>query len=87
MLPGTFPQNFDIKTKNPDKPKVLIEYPCTMLNIEVDERCNNAQYQMLGADGNSNPNPNLNPNPNPNPSPNPNPNPNPQPGAPEAGAA
>ena len=52
MLPGCFPQNFDIKTKNPDKPKVLIEYPCTMLNIEVDERCNNAQYQMLGADGN-----------------------------------
>ena len=43
MLPGCFPQNFDIKTKNPDKPKVLIEYPCTMLNIEVDERCNNAQ--------------------------------------------
>ena len=52
VLPGCFPQNFDIKTKNPDKPKVLIEYPCTMLNIEVDERCNNAQYQMLGADGN-----------------------------------
>ena len=52
MLPGCFPQNFHIKTNNPDKPKVLVEYPCTMLNIEVDERCHNAQYQTLSADGN-----------------------------------
>ena len=52
VLPGSFPQNFDIRTSNPDKPKVLVEYPCTMLNIEVDERCNNAQYQTLGKDGN-----------------------------------
>ena len=35
VLPGCFPQNFQIKTNNPDKPKVLVEYPCTMLNIEV----------------------------------------------------
>ena len=33
----------------PPSPQVLVEYPCTMLNIEVDKNYNNSQYQTLDA--------------------------------------
>ena len=51
VLPSCFPENFEVKTTNPSKPKVVVEYPCTMLNVDVDAKCNNTQYQTRQPDG------------------------------------
>lgn len=47
VFPKCFPENVEIKTSNPKKPKCSISYPCVMLNVDVDRICNNSQYQML----------------------------------------
>ena len=36
-----------MKTSNAAKPKVSVSYPCSMLNVDVDRDCHNAQYQRL----------------------------------------
>ena len=35
IMPASFPENYEVKTKNPKKPKVTISYPGAMLNIMV----------------------------------------------------
>ncbi|KOM50575.1 hypothetical protein LR48_Vigan08g140200 [Vigna angularis] len=45
-LPGSFPENFTFKTKDPKK-KFTISYPCVMLNVDVAINNTNDQYQTL----------------------------------------
>ncbi|XP_009629449.1 DNA polymerase epsilon catalytic subunit A [Nicotiana tomentosiformis] len=45
-LPGSFPENYTFKTKDPKK-KVTISYPCVMLNVDVARNNTNDQYQTL----------------------------------------
>ncbi|XP_041470272.1 DNA polymerase epsilon catalytic subunit A-like isoform X2 [Lytechinus variegatus] len=47
VMPASFPENFDIKTTNPKKPKVAVSYPGAMLNIMVFDYNTNDQYQEL----------------------------------------
>ena len=35
IMPASFPENYEVKTNNPKKPKVTISYPGAMLNIMV----------------------------------------------------
>jgi hypothetical protein len=35
VLPASFPENFEITTTNPKKPKVVISYPNAVLNQMV----------------------------------------------------
>jgi DNA polymerase epsilon subunit 1 len=46
VFPHTFPQDFTFKTSDPQKPKIGLSYPCTMLNVDVDRSCHNPQYQV-----------------------------------------
>ncbi|KAH7426493.1 hypothetical protein KP509_10G003400 [Ceratopteris richardii] len=45
-LPGSFPENFVFKTRDPKK-KLTISYPCVMLNVDVAINNTNDQYQTL----------------------------------------
>ncbi|CAH9070869.1 unnamed protein product [Cuscuta europaea] len=45
-LPGSFPENYTFKTKDPKK-KLSISYPCVMLNVDVARNNTNDQYQTL----------------------------------------
>eukprot|EP01018_Ginkgo_biloba_P017404 Gb_06608 [translate_table: standard] len=45
-LPGSFPENFNFKTKD-HKKKLTISYPCVMLNVDVARNNTNDQYQTL----------------------------------------
>eukprot|EP00741_Cyanophora_paradoxa_P006031 tig00000970_g5849.t1 len=47
MLPGSFPENFELVTNNPKKAKVTVSYPCAMLNADVQANFTNHQYQDL----------------------------------------
>ena len=47
ILPGSFPENYTVKTTNPKKSKVTISYPGAMLNILVQDQCTNDQYHEL----------------------------------------
>ncbi|KAL4229089.1 hypothetical protein ACF0H5_012128 [Mactra antiquata] len=47
VLPATFPENYQVKTTNPKKPKVTISYPGAMLNVMVKDFFTNDQYQEL----------------------------------------
>ena len=47
ILPSSFPENFEILTTNPKKPRVTISYPGAMLNIMVQDYFTNDQYQEL----------------------------------------
>ncbi|XP_050369951.1 DNA polymerase epsilon catalytic subunit A-like [Argentina anserina] len=46
VLPGSFPENFTLKTKDLKK-KLTISYPCVMLNVDVARNNTNDQYQTL----------------------------------------
>jgi DNA polymerase epsilon subunit 1 len=45
VLPASFPENFTFKTKGGGK--LVISYPCVMLNADVHENYTNHQYQTL----------------------------------------
>lgn len=45
IIPKSFPENFNLKTK--DGKKILVEYPCSMLNYIVHQKFTNHQYQEL----------------------------------------
>ncbi|EGV61700.1 DNA polymerase epsilon catalytic subunit [Yamadazyma tenuis] len=45
ILPKSFPENFPLNCK--DGKKLVVEYPCTMLNYIVHEKFTNHQYQDL----------------------------------------
>ena len=46
ILPATFPENFVFKTTDPKK-KLIISYPCAMLNLLVKDHYTNDQYHEL----------------------------------------
>ena len=46
ILPATFPENFVVKTTDPKK-KLIISYPCAMLNLLVKDYYTNDQYHEL----------------------------------------
>ncbi len=46
ILPATFPENFVVKTTDPKK-KLIISYPCAMLNLQVKDFYTNDQYHEL----------------------------------------
>ncbi|KAH1099627.1 hypothetical protein GLYMA_13G033700v4 [Glycine max] len=45
-LPGSFPENFTFKTRDPKK-QFTISYPCVILNVDVAINNSNDQYQTL----------------------------------------
>lgn len=45
ILPKSFPENFTLECK--DGKKIILEYPCSMLNYLVHDRFTNNQYQDL----------------------------------------
>nr|XP_019702821.2 DNA polymerase epsilon catalytic subunit A isoform X2 [Elaeis guineensis] len=45
-LPGSFPENYSFRTKDPNR-KLTISYPCVMLNVDVARNNTNDQYQTL----------------------------------------
>lgn len=45
-LPRSFPENFTFKIKDSSK-KLMISYPCVMLNVDVAKNNTNEQYQTL----------------------------------------
>lgn len=45
ILPSSFPENYTLKCK--DGKKILLEYPCSMLNYIVHQKFTNDQYQDL----------------------------------------
>ncbi|XP_065339696.1 DNA polymerase epsilon catalytic subunit 1 [Cloeon dipterum] len=47
VLPASFPENFEIRTSNPKKSKVVVSYPNAVLNLMVRENYTNDQYQTL----------------------------------------
>merc|ERR1719391_757980 len=47
IMPGSFPENYTVKTTNPKKAKVTISYPGAMLNILVQDKFTNDQYHEL----------------------------------------
>jgi len=54
ILPGTFPQDFEIQTNLPKKSKITVSYPNAVLNTMVKDHFTNDQYHSLekpAADG------------------------------------
>jgi DNA polymerase epsilon subunit 1 len=47
VLPSSFPENFEIHTTDPKKPKITFSYPGAMLNVMVHDNFTNDQYQEL----------------------------------------
>ncbi|XP_065643489.1 DNA polymerase epsilon catalytic subunit A isoform X2 [Hydra vulgaris] len=47
ILPASFPENFQVKTTHPKKPKITISYPGAMLNYIVQSGFTNDQYHDL----------------------------------------
>ena len=45
ILPHSFPENYNLYTK--DGTKLKLEYPCAMLNADVHDKFTNHQYQTL----------------------------------------
>lgn len=55
ILPGTFPQDFEILTNHAKKSKITVSYPNAVLNTMVKDHFTNDQYHTLvkpAADGN-----------------------------------
>lgn len=49
LLPGSFPENFSIKTKSGKS--ITISYPGAMLNAIVKDKFTNDQYHTIKDDG------------------------------------
>ena len=47
ILPGSFPENYVIKTTHPKKGKLTISYPGAILNVMVKDHYTNHQYHDL----------------------------------------
>lgn len=47
ILPGTFPQDFEIQTDLPKKPKITVSFPNAVLNSMVKDHFTNDQYHTL----------------------------------------
>ncbi|CAF4166125.1 unnamed protein product [Rotaria sp. Silwood2] len=47
VLPATFPENYQLITRDPSRPKVVISYPCNLLNLLIKDYYTNDQYHEL----------------------------------------
>lgn len=47
ILPGTFPQDFEVQTNLPKKSKITVSYPNAVLNTMVKDHFTNDQYHTL----------------------------------------
>ncbi|CAF3254301.1 unnamed protein product [Rotaria sp. Silwood2] len=47
VLPATFPENYELITRDPSRPKVVISYPCSLLNLTIKDHYTNDQYHEL----------------------------------------
>ena len=47
VLPATFPENYELVTRDPARPKVVISYPCSLLNLLIKDHYTNDQYHEL----------------------------------------
>ncbi|CAM4930738.1 unnamed protein product [Rotaria socialis] len=47
VLPATFPENYELITRDPARPKVVISYPCSLLNLIIKDYYTNDQYHEL----------------------------------------
>ncbi|CAF2826433.1 unnamed protein product [Rotaria sp. Silwood2] len=47
ILPATFPENYELITRDPSRPKVVISYPCSLLNLIIKDYYTNDQYHVL----------------------------------------
>jgi len=47
VLPATFPENYELITRDPSRPKVVISYPCSLLNLIIKDHYTNDQYHEL----------------------------------------
>ncbi|CAF4675536.1 unnamed protein product [Rotaria sp. Silwood2] len=47
VLPATFPENHELIARNPSHPKVIISYPCSLLNLIIKDQYTNDQYHEL----------------------------------------
>jgi DNA polymerase epsilon subunit 1 len=47
VMPASFPENFEVKTTNPKKPKIVVSYTNAVLNLMVRQNYTNEQYQTL----------------------------------------
>ncbi|CAK9301987.1 unnamed protein product [Gordionus sp. m RMFG-2023] len=51
-LPSSFPENFTFTTLNAKKPKIIVSFVGALLNLMVQEKFTNRQYQVLVDDKN-----------------------------------
>ena len=47
VLPATFPENYELHTSDPSRPKVVVSYPCSLLNLIIKDHYTNDQYHEL----------------------------------------
>lgn len=47
LVPGTFPEEYELYTTNPKKKKITLEYPGSMLNLMTHRKYTNHQFQEL----------------------------------------
>ncbi|CAF1429706.1 unnamed protein product [Rotaria sp. Silwood1] len=47
VLPAAFPENYELITRDPSRPKVVISYPCSLLNLIIKDHYTNDQYHEL----------------------------------------
>ncbi|CAF2668118.1 unnamed protein product [Rotaria sp. Silwood2] len=44
VLPATSPENYELIIRDPSRPKVVISYPCSLLNLIIKDHYTNDQY-------------------------------------------
>ena len=47
VLPATFPENYELHTSDPSRLKVVVSYPCSLLNLIIKDHYTNDQYHEL----------------------------------------
>ncbi|CAF0801028.1 unnamed protein product [Rotaria sordida] len=47
VLPAAFPENYELIIRDPSRPKFIISYPCSLLNLIIKDHYTNDQYHEL----------------------------------------
>ncbi|CAF3395708.1 unnamed protein product, partial [Rotaria sp. Silwood2] len=47
VLPAAFPENYELIIRDPSRPKFVISYPCSLLNLIIKDHYTNDQYHEL----------------------------------------
>ncbi|CAF4578938.1 unnamed protein product [Rotaria sp. Silwood2] len=47
ILPAAFPENYELIIRDPSRPKFVISYPCSLLNLILKDHYTNDQYHEL----------------------------------------